>query len=48
MRFSCDGGAQENLGCWGVTFVAILGFAFVGMVLFLLARNARATGYEEK
>ena len=36
---------KEHFG-WGPTLGAIAGFALVGMVLFLLAWNARATGYE--
>ena len=35
---------KEHYG-WGVTLGAIAGFALVGMVLFLLAWNAHATGY---
>ena len=35
---------QKNFG-WGVTLCAISGFALLGMVLFLLAWNARADGY---
>ncbi|MGN0848052.1 MAG: MFS transporter [Kiritimatiellia bacterium] len=31
---------------WGVTLASIAGFALVGMVLFLLAWNAQATGYK--
>ena len=35
---------KEHYG-WGVTLGAIAGFALIGMVLFLLAWNAHATGY---
>ena len=38
---------QKHCG-WGVTLCAIAGFALVGMVLFLLAWNAGATGYGSK
>jgi len=33
---------------WGVTLSTIAGFALVGMVLFLLAWNAHATGYKNE
>ncbi len=33
---------------WGMTLAVISGFAFVGMILFLLAWNAQATGYRKK
>ncbi len=33
---------------WGVTLAAIASFALVGMVLFLLAWNAQATGYTRR
>ena len=36
---------QEHYG-WGITLGTIAGFALVGMVLFALAWNARATGYK--
>jgi OPA family glycerol-3-phosphate transporter-like MFS transporter/OPA family sugar phosphate sensor protein UhpC-like MFS transporter len=36
---------KEHFG-WGVTLGSIAGFALVGMVLFMLAWNARATGYK--
>ena len=35
---------KEHFG-WGVTLCAVAGFAIVGMVLFLFAWNASATGY---
>ena len=38
---------KEHYG-WGVTLGAIAAFALVGMVLFLLAWNAQATGYKKK
>ena len=38
---------KEHYG-WGVTLGAIAGFALVGMVLFLLAWNAQATGYKSE
>ncbi|MDO5318932.1 MAG: MFS transporter [bacterium] len=37
---------KEHYG-WGVTLGAIAAFALVGMVLFLLAWNAQATGYKK-
>ncbi len=37
---------KRNFG-WGVTLGAIAGFALVGMVLFLFAWNAQATGYKK-
>lgn len=36
---------KENFG-WGVALGAIAGFAFIGMLLFLLAWNTSATGYK--
>ncbi len=38
---------KEHYG-WGVTLAAIASFALVGMVLFLLAWNAQATGYRRR
>ena len=37
---------KEHCG-WGVTLGAIAGFALVGMMLFLFAWNAQATGYKK-
>ena len=36
---------KETFG-WGVTLAAISGFAIIGMLLFLCAWNASATGYK--
>ena len=38
---------KEHFG-WGPTLGTIAGFALVGMVLFLFAWNAQATGYKKK
>ena len=38
---------KEHYG-WGVTLGAIAAFAVAGMVLFLLAWNAQATGYKSE
>ena len=38
---------KEHFG-WGPTLGTIAGFAIVGMVLFLFAWNAQATGYKKK
>lgn len=38
---------KESFG-WGVTLGAIAGFALVGMLLFLFAWNANATGYRSQ
>ena len=37
---------KEHFG-WGPTLGTIAGFAIVGMVLFLFAWNAQATGYKK-